>query len=285
MGHIRLEGRPVGKHVINSTKFTGIVLLNALAAGAFATAGLGSAPTASATCASFSTIKVGTGCSSTLFGLAIAIGPGATASADYFSVALAVGNKARSGVGLFDIGGAFGTNALANDAGAFEVAAQVGSGDSQTGGLFNLAIDITPGNGPAHYQSVLAEGFGDVAVNLYGYGTSIISHRVNAFGVLSGAVNISGTNNVVESHDGVFNTAFAINGTSTNVDAGGGPLALAGSINQAHATLSKVGPGFNINHLVVGGATAVNPAAQASDFAPAAHSRRSNTATARVPKH
>jgi hypothetical protein len=58
----------------------------------------------------------------------------------------------------------------------------------------------------------------------------------------------------------VLNAAFAINGTSTTVDAGGGPLALAGSVNEAHATISKVGPGFNINHLVVGGASAVKPA-------------------------
>ncbi|WP_167104671.1 hypothetical protein [Mycobacterium sp. DL592] len=217
--------------------------------------------------------------------MAIAVGPGATASAGYFSVALAVGNGAGSGVGSFDIGTAFGTNAIANDAGVFEVAAQVGSGDSQTGGLFNVSIGITPGDGPAHYQSVLAQGVGDVAVNLFGYATSVISHRVNAFGVMSVAANVGGTDNVVQSHDGVLNAAFAINGASTTVDAGGGPLALAGSINEAHANISKVGPGFNINHVVVGGASAVKPAStRVTKAAAATRNSTANGVSARSTK-
>ena len=64
------------ENITCKAKFTG-AMLSALTVGTLATAGLGTAPTANATCASFWGINNGGGCTSTLFSVAVAIGPGA----------------------------------------------------------------------------------------------------------------------------------------------------------------------------------------------------------------
>ncbi len=69
--------------IVNSSrKITGALVAGAVASGLFASAGLGSAPTANATCASFFGIGNSADCTSTLFSVAVAIGDGAVAHAD-----------------------------------------------------------------------------------------------------------------------------------------------------------------------------------------------------------
>jgi hypothetical protein len=58
-----------------------------------------------------------------------------------------------------------------------------------------------------------------------------------------------------------LNHAFVILGSNSRAFAGGGPVAIAGSILQTGAYITKVGPGFNINGIVVGGAAATPPTA------------------------
>jgi hypothetical protein len=84
---------------------------------------------------------------------------------------------------------------------------------------------------------------------------------VDAFGVFTGAANLFGSNTVTSGAivrpDHIFRNvatvAFSAFGSGNKVQAGPGSLALAGSIFQTGATVTKIGPGFNINGIVVGG--------------------------------
>src|SRR6478735_5458969 len=68
--------------VVNSSrKIAGAVVAGAMASGLFASAGLGAAPTANATCGSIFGLSIGSGCSSTLLSASFAIGDGAQAHA------------------------------------------------------------------------------------------------------------------------------------------------------------------------------------------------------------
>lgn len=55
-----------------------------------------------------------------------------------------------------------------------------------------------------------------------------------------------------------MSTAFNIGGSNNTVQAGPGPFAIAGLINQANAGITQSGPGIHINSIVVGGASAVS---------------------------
>ena len=73
----------VALSIVNSPrKITGALVAGAMASGLFASAGLGSAPTANASCGSIFGISIGTGCTSTLFSASFAIGDGAEAHAE-----------------------------------------------------------------------------------------------------------------------------------------------------------------------------------------------------------
>ena len=82
--------------------------------------------------------------------------------------------------------------------------------------------------------TILSAQTTDVGVNKVTAGTYTPAPGVPAFG--SVAVSLFGSNN--------------------DVSAGPGPLAIAGSIGQSGATVTKTGPGFNINGVRVFGAAA-----------------------------
>src|SRR5262245_129566 len=95
----------------------------ALTSGVVASAGLGLAPTANASCASFFGIGNSADCTSTLFSVAFAIGDGASAHAAdaFFGAAVAVGTgaAATSNDAFFGAAFAVGTAAAATSSDAF----------------------------------------------------------------------------------------------------------------------------------------------------------------------
>jgi hypothetical protein len=231
--------------VIPSNKAAGGLVATAVAACSFAAAAR-PAPAANATCASFSGINFGSGCTSTLGGMAIAIGAGATAeAAGFLSTAIAMGTNVTSTVRR--------TLNLAAVVGTHSTAA---AGDTSGTDFGNVATNL--GND----SMVDALGVLNTASNTGG------GNSVAAQGVANNASNLGGGGNIVEavSNAGTlgFNRAFAIFATNTTVVAFPGPLALAGSIFQNGVTVNKKGPGFNINGLQVGGAAAPTTAKSAA---------------------
>lgn len=266
----------MGQHDATKNKFTGAVAVSALIAGAVAIPGLGSAPTANATCASFFGIGNSAQCTSNLSSVAIALGTNATAHADgYFSIAFAAGELATTSTStsdLFNFATAVGYLASAHTNGVIGIATQLGPyGQAATAGVFSVALNVTtPGTTKPQGALVTAGssaygGVGNVAVNLFGNGTSTAGHIVDATGNFGTAVNLGGNDNLVRAGfpgDGTGNLTQAVNlfGSDNTVTAGPGPLAIAGSVLQSNATTSKSDPGFNINGLAVGGAAAVDNA-------------------------
>jgi len=127
MNAVRIESSP--------RKITGALVAFAVTGGLVASAGLGMAPRANATCASFFGIGNSAECTSTLLSIAVAIGDGASAHAD--------------GV----LGGAFvvGANSTAatSSGSVFNVATSLfGTGNNVTaqGPVANFATNIA-GNG------------------------------------------------------------------------------------------------------------------------------------------
>jgi hypothetical protein len=251
-------------------KLTGI-LVGAIAAGALATAGLGSAPSAQATCASFFGFSNTAQCRSTPVSIAVAIGTGAVAHADgLFGAAFAVGNQSAATTGgVFTVATAVGGNSAAASAGIVGAAIQLGAnGYAVTNGLdggpnnpgFNLALNISPQTTAVDGSRVSALGFGNVAVNFLGNGTGANSHYVDVTGNLNAGFSVGGTDNRVVA-TGAFDGAFGILGKHNVVVATPGPVAVAGSILQSGQTITKQGPGININGFVAGGAAAVGPQA------------------------
>ncbi|MCX2930545.1 hypothetical protein ORI20_09680 [Mycobacterium sp. CVI_P3] len=256
--------------VIN--KFTGAIAVGALTAGALATTGLGSAPSANATCASFFGIGNSADCVSTPTSIAIAIGTGSQALAyGWFSSAVAVGNSAIAVAGdvvqtnIFDFGTAIGNNALAQATGIVGMATQLGSNGVAVAvastslnylGL-NTALNVSLGTTVVGGSVVEAIGKGNLAVNLFGNGTGG-GHLAYALGTLNTAWTVGGTNNKAIANGGNGNAAFADFGSGNTVAAGPGPLAIAGSILQTGQVVTKSGPGFNINGIKVGGAAATD---------------------------
>ncbi len=294
--------------VRRGSRRAGTVLAGVMASGAVAVAaGLGSAPTANATCVSFWGIGNGGGCTSHLFSAAIAIGTGATATADgLFGNAFAIGNGAIAlSTGALNLAYAGGEGAYARTLGTLEFAAAQGKNSSAYAGtvssdLGNTAINIGTADAFGNNQVAAGKGIGNLAVNLFGHGSaanpSVVDglgflnlatnlfgngNHVVAVGVLNNAANLAGDNNTIAAGDiptpsATVSLAFNVFGSGNGVFAGPGPLAVAGAIAQTGKdgpnAIKKAGPGFNINGFVVGGAAAVHPAASAATNA--SHSKR-----------
>lgn len=251
-----------------------------LAAGLTAT-GIGSASTANATCLSFSGINIGSGCTSSLFGIAIALGPGATADAGgFFSTSLSVGNGATATTaGPLDVAVAAGPASLAQVlGGTLNAALAVGAtgGDifaqADAGyGKFDFAnLSVTLGSNSYAFAGAPTTdriGAGNIAVNL-GMGNDVesvgflngalavggkqpyINNLVVANGVFNSASSIFGNRNTVSagtSPSAFANSAFNFFGSGNTVTAGTGPLTLAGSLFRNDTTVTKTKPGININ--------------------------------------
>ena len=180
----------------------------AVAAGVCAAAlvgtGLGTAPSANATCASIFGIGNGGGCTSSIFGAAIAIGDGATANADgLFGAAIALGTNAVAQTGdAFTFATALGNSANAVADGLFGIATQVGSnGTASTQGsgtLGNLGLNIAFNLSPRSLgNTVTTVGIGNLAANLFGRSTSPGLHSVSSQGTLDIALNVGGDDNTV----------------------------------------------------------------------------------------
>ena len=143
--------------IVNSPrKIAGALVAGAMTSGLFASAGLGLAPTANATCGSIFGLSIGTGCTSTLFSAAFAIGDGAVAHAD----------------GSLGVAFVVGTNSTAT---------------TSSGSVFNLATSLFGDNNHA-----MAEGsIGNFATNIGGSDNSVTTIG----GLLNTATNILGSGN------------------------------------------------------------------------------------------
>lgn len=238
-------------------------------AGALATsavtlaAGLGSAPPANATCASFFGIGNSANCSSNLTSIAIAVGTDAQAHADgLFGAAFAVGTDAKAVTqnGAFSFAVSAGDHNDADAEGVFALAVQLGSyGEAFTAGVADIAINLTPGQPATGFTLSDADGYGNIAVNLFGTAAGSLTHEVRALGIAGIAANVGGNDNDVRAGapGAVGNVAVALFGSFNQVESGPGPFALAGSVGQTGKVIQKVGPGFNINGFAVGGTAAV----------------------------
>ena len=114
-------------------KVAGALVASAMTSGLFASAWLGLAPTANATCASFFGIGNSLDCTSTLFSAAIAIGDGAVAHADGFlGASFAVGTGATATTsGALTLASAVGNNVSAGANGLLGLALSVGGDDNE----------------------------------------------------------------------------------------------------------------------------------------------------------
>lgn len=283
-----------------------LFIFGALSAGVFA----GPAPSANATCASFFGIGNSANCSSTQTSIAIAIGPSAQAHAfGSFDTSLALGSHAVAysyqGGGQSAI--ALGNNAIASAGGIgtnwFSGATAIGDGSTAaTYGTGSLAFaahgkassggigtfgDVAIAVGTTGVAKAGADGVADLAVDAFGHGdvgsVGVGNVAVNlggsnvfvtARGTLNNATALLGSGNSVDAGANVPATgswAFAVLGKGNTVHAGPGPLAVAGSILQTNAMVTKYGPGFNINGVVAGGAAAVPSAQAKSSTKPPSH--------------
>jgi hypothetical protein len=142
--------------------------------------------------------------------------------------------------------------------GVLALSVQVGNNGAARAenGIANIAVNLS------QYPSfTLAKGSLNIAVNLLG--RQVGDNVTTALGTGNIALNVGGANDVaageyVPDVPAIGSIAFSIFGTNNTVTAVPGPLAIAGSIGQNGATITKAGPGFNINGLRVGGAAAVN---------------------------
>jgi hypothetical protein len=291
----------MGQHTATRITLTGAALLGALTAGALATVSLSAAPSASASCASFFGIGNTASCTSTVTSIAIAVGTNATAYANgLFGGAFAFGTGATavtSAGGLFNTATALGNDSESVAQGYLSMAFAGGVGGATSSALAgdpadfgNIAVNLS--NQGTHVSS--ATGLGNLSVNFLGNGSVVAvgngdvgvnvgaTGDVLAEGILSNATSLFGSATVIAkgaSGPAVLGWAFDVLGTGNVVEAGAGPLAIAGSILQTGAVVTKEGPGINLNGLVVGGAAAVGNV-KAAAAAPHGAGARSVTAVA-----
>ncbi|WP_396931047.1 hypothetical protein [Mycolicibacterium sp.] len=247
------------------------IALSAVTAGAMGFAG---APTAHASCASLFGFGNSAQCTSSPTTIAIALGTGAEAHANGgLGAAVALGNGAVAGVyGWLGAATALGTNSLST---ASTLGAAFAAGNNSKAGagapneFFNVAIDVGASDAEAY------GGPGNMAVNLFGTGSSVIAlgtanmafntgngNFVWAFGRLNSATALGGSNGAIKTDgSGIASAAFQVLGDSNIVYAGPGPLAISGSIFQNNAFITKTKPGIHINGFVAGGAAATSPPA------------------------
>lgn len=214
-------------------------MVGALVTAGLAATGLGSPATANASCASFSGINIGSGCTSSLFGLAIGLGSGATAdAAGLFSGSFSIGKNAEAiSTGPLNVSVATGTYSLARVLGGFLNAAvavgsatndldyaQADAGNSK-GGFGNIALTLSrdsyayAGGVYAYLDGPTEDAFGagNIAVNL-GRGND-----VEGIGSVNGALGVGGKQPYVNNYvwaTGVLNTATSIGGNVNSVFAG-----------------------------------------------------------------
>lgn len=283
-------------------------VLGAVLAAGLTAASIGSASSADASCLSFSGINIGSGCTSSLFGIAIALGTGATADAGgLFSASYSIGDGATATTaGPLGLALAAGPASLAQVVGgAFNVAVAVGAtggenfAQADAGyGMSDFAnLAVTLGNNSYAFAGAPTPeelGAGNVAVNL-GEGNDVeafgflngalslggdepyINNLVIASGVFNSASSIGGNVNTVSagtSSSAFANSAFNVFGSRNTVTAGTGPFTLAGSIFQNDATVTKARAGVNINGLRVPDTAAATETPPAKDTPRAAASRR-----------
>jgi hypothetical protein len=258
------------------------VLLAAVGATALAAA-LGTAPQASASCASFFGVGNSSDCVSSPTSIAIALGPGAQAYAlGTLGSAISVGSLSYS-ITDGDTAAATAT-ALGNGAGAYvyndsrlstafaagtNAGSVVNGGDLELSGAFgdntlgftgpansgkpaygNLAIAM--GNS-SHLAQAAAVGTGNIALNVFSpssaktFGSNLIA---------SGAFNIASSlfsrDSVVyagyggKQQTGTRNVAFSGFGRGNDIEARG-PGSIVGSLFQSAASVIRSGPGITIN--------------------------------------
>jgi hypothetical protein len=249
--------------------------LGAGMASALVIAGVGSAPAANATCASFFGIGNSTQCSSTITSIAIAIGDNAEAHADgLLGAAVVIGNSSTARTdkgGLLNLAVTLNDNNSTSAGGALSVAlvgdsvntqAVAGSGPVTDGNLLNVAVGLTsPGT-----TKVVAGGIGNFAVDFVGSGTignighvSVGTFTANFVGVNANLTNLGVLNSVtnVLADDTTITTdhlgtgaigslAFNTLGQGNKVETSG-LLAVSGSVAQSGKVVTQDGFGFNIN--------------------------------------
>ena len=188
-------------------------------------------------------------------------GVGASSAASGFGCSawqLGPGSAATLGFGNIAVGLGQGTDQSTAASGFFTSAWQLGRGSAATIGTLVTAVGVGQGN--SGQTSTSAGGFGSLALNLFGGASADATSQVASSGFFTAAVNILGNDNVVTAATAGLpgaNLAFNFLGSRNTVTANPGPLAIAGSIFQTGATVTKVGPGFNINGLAVPGVASV----------------------------
>lgn len=245
-----------------------------------------STPTANATCASFFGLGNTAQCTSNLTSIAVAIGTNATAKADgLFGAAFALGtNSSAQTAGPLSVAGALGDGSAATTydgalsvalAGGVNSAASAGQAtlyapgsvanvavalcskdcNADSRGIANLAVNLL-----GDTSDVAIEGAGAVAVDVGGNNS-----LTSVYGNFSNATSLFGTQSETTASSmtvALLSSAFTIGSRGTaptlqRVQAGSGPFAIAGSVFQTNAVVTKSGPGFNINGINVGGAAAL----------------------------
>ncbi len=224
------------------TTLRGAALLAALASGALTVGALTLSAPASASCASISGVKVGSGCDSTVTNYAVGLGDNTSASAKGVgSGAIAIGkNASASSDGNFNLAVASGEGASASTKGNLNLALTQGKNSTATAGYAasdtgNVAInvgdgsDVWAGTYPAPVPG-LTGGSGNLAVNLFGKDSTATAigignravnvggenNKVDALGILNGATNLGGKGNYVGAGD-ALNNALQVGGNDNNV--------------------------------------------------------------------
>jgi hypothetical protein len=251
-----------------NSKALGGVFTAAVASSAFFSAALGSAPAANATCASFFGIGNSASCTSTLTTVAIAVGANASANAGgWFGTAIAVGDDSaatNNSTGILNISAAFGDHAVAAGGGLASLAVAVGDNGQAAAGTLaaipeigNSAINIGSSS-PGTINSVTANGIVSNAVN--GLGNAM---TLNATGVLTHVGTLGGNGSVVHTDPNSLTIAsMGIHAFGTGNDVTvRGPLAVAISVFQTKATVTKDGPGVNLDGISVGAPNSATSAA------------------------
>jgi len=238
-------------------------------------------PAAKATCVSIAGSSVGTGCSSSLSGIAIGLGPDAKAEATgWFNTAVSIGTAAKAfSQGNGNLSFAAGFRAVAATNGSLQIAAVAGTYSEAVAGqspadAANIAVMV------GDYSEAVASGNGTeagYANRAWNFGSGItgtpnraraIGRRnwslnvggpdnvAEAVGVANKAVNLGGSHNVASaagrrgSRGAAHNAAFNILGSRNQAIAGaqpsGGPLAVAGNVGGRGKVTAQASTGIKI---------------------------------------
>jgi hypothetical protein len=186
----------------------------------------------------------------------VALGDGSFAGAyNLLSSVTAVGTGSKAIASSLGLALSAGTNASTH----------AGAGSTE---MVNLAVSIGSSNAEAL-------GNGSAAVNRFGSGSEVLSFGTgnvafntgdqsfaHALGRFCTATNL-GTSNafLTTTTQGTANATFSVLGDGNMIQAGDGPLAVAGTVFASNQFLLQSGPGLNINGVKAGGAAATSPTA------------------------